>query len=219
MKITPKDTVKDIVLRNKALFSLGAKNIVGEISKLPEPSFVPLKRLFWPDRRLPIRNIEKITMGELNAIEMRKPSYEYFCTVLGVMLGMVNFKKVNANGSPDWNEGIIIDGDQIGCLRFIRAQRCFIAAQKGLEEIGKAWKKLEMPLTGDEAKAQVKRPNRGLSSICREYCQIMEGAVSMSEAWNTPWCVVYEAFEDRKYKNLTERRLHEAAMAKAKQRR
>lgn len=174
MKITPKDTVSDVVMRNRALFSMGTERIVKAIQGLPEPEFVPMKRRMWFDKRLPVHDIADITMGELNAIEARKPSYEYFCIVLGVMLGLTKFNRIGVDGNPDWNAGFSIDEEQIGRLRFIRAQRYFIAIQKGLEGIGKSWEKLEMPLTAAEMKARVKRPNRGLVAVCRKYCQIMK---------------------------------------------
>ena len=68
MKITPKDTVSDVVMRNRALFSMGTERIVKTIQDLPEPEFVPIKRRMWFDKRLPVRDIAGITMGELNAI-------------------------------------------------------------------------------------------------------------------------------------------------------
>lgn len=210
MKITPKDTVSDVVMRNRALFSMGTERIVKAIQDLPEPEFVPMKRRMWLDKRLPVRDIAGITMGELNAIEARKPSYEYFCIVLGVMLGLVKFNRIGIDGNPDWNAGFSIDEEQIGRLRFIRAQRYFIAIQKGLEGVGKSWKKLEMPLTAAEMKARVKRPNRGLVAVCRKYCQIMSGAVDMNKAWNTPWATVYEAFEACKCDNMEQRAIYEA---------
>lgn len=216
MKITPKDTVNDIVLRNRALFGMGAERIVEAIQDLPEPEFVSMKRRMWLDKRLPVRDIAGITMGELNAIEARKPSYEYFCIVLGVMLGLVKFNRMGVDGYPDWTAGFSVDEEQIGRLRFIRAQRCFIAIQKGLEDIGKSWKKLEMPLTATEMKARIKRPDRGLVAVCRKYCQIMNGAVKMHEAWNTPWATVYEAFEACKCDNMEQRAVYEANKPKGR---
>lgn len=97
MKITPKDTVSDVVMRNRALFSMGTERIVKAIQGLPEPEFVPMKRRMWFDKRLPVRDIADITMGELNAIEARKPSYEYFCIVLGVMLGLTKFNRIGVD--------------------------------------------------------------------------------------------------------------------------
>ena len=127
MKITPKDTVSDVVMRNRVLFSMGTERIVKTIQDLPEPEFVPMKRRMWFDKRLPVRDIADITMGELNASEARKPSYEYFCIVLGVMLGLVKFNRIGVDDNPDWNAGFSIDEEQIGRLRFIRAQRYLIA--------------------------------------------------------------------------------------------
>lgn len=219
MKITPKDTVNDIVLRNRALFGLGAERIVEAIQDLPEPECVPMKHRMWFDKRLPVRDIAGITMGELNAIEAREPSYEYFCIVLGVMLGLVEFNQMRADGKPDWAAGFSVDEEQIGRLRFIRAQRYFIAIQKGLEGIGKSWKRLEMPLTTTEMKARVKRPNRGLVAVCRKYCQTMNGAVKMDEVWNTPWATVYEAFEACKCDNLEQRAIYDANKFNGRQRR
>lgn len=219
MKITPKDTVSDIVMHNRALFGLGAKRIIKTIQDFPEPEFVPMKRRMRFDKRLPVRDIAGITMGELNAIEARKPSYEYFCIVLGVMLGLVKFNRMGIDGNPDWTAGFSVDEEQIGRLRFIRAQRYFIAIQKGLEDIGKSWKKLEMPLTATEMKARVKRPNRGLVAVCRKYCQIMNGAVKMDEVWNTPWATVYEAFEACKCDNLEQRAIYDANKSNGRRRR
>lgn len=210
MKISPKDTVRDVVIRDRALFSMGTERITKAIQELPAPNDVPIKRRLWFDRRLPVRDIAELTMGELNAIEARKPTYEYFCIVLGVMLGLVKFSRLCADGSPDWAAGVSVDEEQIGRLRFIRAERCFIETQKGLESIGKSWKKLEMPLTAAEMKARVKRPNRGLVAVCRKYCQIMSGAVDMAKAWNTPWATVYEAFEAVKCDNMEQRAIYEA---------
>lgn len=216
MKITPKDTVGDVVVHNKALFGLGAGRIVEALRELPEPTFVPMKRRMWFDKRFPVRDITGITMGELEAIEARKPSYEYFCIVLGVMLGLARFCKTRPDGTPDWGAGFSVDDGQIGRLRFIRAQRYFMTVQKGLEEIGKSWKKLEMPMSVAERKARVKRPDRGLASVCRKYCQIMNGAVRMDEVWNTPWATVYEAFEACKCDNMEQRAIYEAGKPKGK---
>lgn len=214
MKITPKDTVADIVVRRKSLFSLGAARIVAALESLPVPEYVLLKRRMWFDKRLPVRDIAGITMGELNAIEARNPSYDYFCTVLGVMLGLATFNRRRPDGSPDWEAGFSVNAGQVGRLRFIRAQRCFIAIQKGLDEIAKSWKRLEMPLSAEEMKVRVKRPDRGLASVCRKYCQIMNGAVKMDEVWNTPWAVVYEAFEACKCDNMEQRAIYEASKTK-----
>lgn len=145
MKITPKDTVRDVVILNRALFGIGSGRITKSVQDLSEPEFVPMKRRMWFDKRLPVRDIADITMGELNAIEARKPSYEYFCIVLGVMLGLTKFNRIGVDGNPDWNAGFSVDEEQIGRLRFIRAQRYFIAIQKGLEGIGKSWKSWKCP--------------------------------------------------------------------------
>lgn len=214
MKITPKDTVADVVLRDNALFLLGVKDIVEALKDIPSVDYVRLKRRFWPDKKIKARGIEELTMGELAAIEVRNPSYQSFCTVLGVMLGLVTFNKTLPDGNPDWTAGFYVDEKQIGRLRFIRAQKYFMDIQIELEKLGKAWKRLEMPLTANERKAQVKRPNRGLSAVVRKYCQLMNGAVNKSDAWNTKWADVYEAFEACRNDNLEQRKLHELSMPK-----
>ena len=38
MKITPKDTVSDVVMRNRALFSMGTERIVKTIQDYQNPS-------------------------------------------------------------------------------------------------------------------------------------------------------------------------------------
>lgn len=214
MKITPRNTVHDVVLRDNALFRLAVRDIVDTLKDVPAVNYVPLKRRFWFDKKIKVRGIEGLTMGELNAIEVRDPSYQSFCTVLAVMLGLVKFNKTLPDGKPDWTDGFSIDEKQIGRLRFLRAQKYFMDIQLGLEQLGKAWKKLEMPLTANERKAQIKRPNRGLSAIVRKYCQLMNGAVNKTDAWNTRWADVYEAFEACRNDNLEQRKLHELSMPK-----
>ena len=209
MTITPKDTVQDIVVRQKALFSMGAGRIVAALRATPAPKYVPLARRWWRDRRLRTRDMATLTMGELSVVEARQPSYEYFCTVLGVMLGLVRYNRMLPDGNPDWTAGFSIDTERIGQLRYLSAQRYFMAVQEGLEGIAKAWKKLEMPLSAAEMKARIKRPARGLVSVCCRYCQLMNGAVKMHEAWNTPWSTVYEAFEGCKYDNMEQRKMYE----------
>lgn len=214
MKITAKDTVRDVVVRNAALFRLGSAKIVKAMEGIKGTGTVRKKRRFWFDKKLAVKNTDNLTMGELNAIEGRRSSYEYFCVVLGIVLGLVKHHATLPDGRPDWESGFTIDDETIGRLRFIDAMRCFIDTQKGVEEIGKRWKSLEMPLTADEVKAKVKRPNRGLAAVCRQYCQIMNGAVESDYVWCTPWGKVFEAFESLRNDNLEQRRLHENSMAK-----
>lgn len=209
MTIRPKDTVQDVVVRQKALFGMGAGRIVAALRDTPTPRYVPLARRWWRDRRIPTREMATLTMGELSAVEARQPSYEYFCTVLGVLLGLVSYHRALTDGSPDWTAGFSVDTERIGRLRYLSAQRYFMAIQEGLEGIAKAWKRLEMPLTPAEMKSRIKRPERGLVSVCRRYCQLMNGAVKMHEAWNTPWVTVYEAFEGCKYDNMEQRKMYE----------
>ena len=209
MKITSKDTVRDVVVRNAALFRLGSAKIVKAMEGIKGTGTVRMKRRFWFDKKLAVKNTDNLTMGELNAIEGRRSSYEYFCVVLGIVLGLVKHHATLPDGRPDWESGFTIDDETIGRLRFIDAMRCFIDTQKGVEEIGKRWKSLEMPLTADEVKAKVKRPNRGLAAVCRQYCQIMNGAVESDYVWCTPWAKVFEAFESLRNDNLEQRRLHE----------
>lgn len=214
MKITPKNTIRDVIFKNNSLFSLGVKQITEYIQELPNTEFVPLKRRFWFDKRIPARDVSNLTMGELNAIEVRTPSYEYFCIVLGLMLGFVKFNKVGVDGKPEWDAGFVVDDKKIERLRFIRAEKYFIYIQKELENVSKSWKNIEMPLSASEKKINVKRPNRGLVSICRKYCQLMNGAVDMNKAWNTPWPNVYEAFESCKFDNLEQRAIYESNKSK-----
>lgn len=216
MKITPKDTVRDIVIRNQALFMKGAGRIVEALKDTREVQSVPMKRRMWFDKALPIKDINNITLGELNVIESRKPSYDYFCATMAIMLGLARFNRIGPDGKPDWDCGFSVDDEQIGRLRFLPAYRCFMSIQKGIDDIAKAWKSLEMPLSASERKHMVKRPNRGLTAVCRSYCQIMNGGVTMNEAWNTPWATVYEAFESCKYDNMEKRAMYEASKAKSR---
>lgn len=207
------DTVADVILRNGALFSMGVPQITEQIAERPAPTYIPMRRRGWFDKKLKTRNIDSITMGELDTIEQHLPTLEHFEQVLAVMLGLYKFKKVT-NGIPDWTAGIEINNAAVHRLRFIRAYRYFIEIENQLKTVGKAWKKLEMP-KGKDSVTTIKRPNRGMQSVCREYIQLMQGAVTTEQAWNTPWPIVYEAFEDQKYKNLRQREEHERMKAKA----
>lgn len=213
MKITSRDTVADVVMRNNALFSLGARQITEIIAERPAPTYILMRRRGWFDKKLEARTVDGITMGELDAIEQRLPTLEHFEQVLAVMLGLYQFKK-DINGAPEWTSGIEIDHDAVHRLRFIRAYRYFIDIEKQLEAVGKAWKKLEMP-KGKKSSSGIQKPNRGMQSVCREYVQLMQGAVTTSQAWNTPWPIVYEAFENEKYNILRQREENEQIKAKA----
>lgn len=213
MIIMKRDTVADVIIRNGALFSLGVKHITEQIAGRPAPTYIPMRRRGWFDKRFEARSVDSITMGELDAIEQRLPTLEQFEQVLAVMLGLYKFNKM-VDGIPDWTAGIEIDRASVYRLRFIRAYRYFIEIEKQLQTVGKAWKRLEMP-KGKDAPTTIKRPNRGMQSVCREYIQLMQGAVTTTQAWNTPWPIVYEAFEDQKYKNLRQREEHERMRAKA----
>lgn len=214
MKITSIHTIHDVVLRDNALFRHAVKEIVEQLSNRPSVEYVRMKRRFWFDKKIKTRGVEDLTMGELNAIQSRDASYKSFCVVLGVMLGLVTFNKVLPDGNPDWTAGFNVDDAKIGRLRFIRAQKYYMDIQQGLEQIGKAWKKLEMPLTANERKVQIKRPNRGLESVMIKYCQIMNGAAKDPESWNTKWAKVYVAFEEQRNSNLEQRKLHDLSMPK-----
>lgn len=214
MKITSRHTIHDVVLRDNALFRRAVKEIVEQLSNRPAVEYVRMKRRFWFDKKIKTRGVENLTMGELNAIQSRDATYESFCVVLGVMLGLVTFNKMLPDGNPDWTAGFKVDSAKIGRLRFMRAQKYYMDIQQGLEQIGKAWKKLEMPLTANERKVQIKRPNRGLESVMIKYCQIMNGAAKDPESWNTKWAKVYVAFEEQRNNNLEQRKLHELSMPK-----
>ena len=213
MRITPKDTIAGIIEQNSALFGMGAARITEQLKELPNCDRVFIKRKFWFDRQIATRSAAGITMGELDAIEKRAPSYEYFQNVLAVRLGLVKFKKNLSNGQPDWNSGYKIYSDKIGKMRFIRAYKYFMEVQKELDGIAKAWKKLEMP-DDNLKRSKIKRPNRGMTAICRKYCQLMDGAVRPEEVWNIPWATVYEAFESCKYDNMEQRAAYEASKPK-----
>lgn len=213
MIIRKSDTVADVILRNSALFSLGVKQITEQIAERPAPTYIAMRQCGWFDKRFEARSVDGLTMGELDAIEQHLPTLEHFEQVLAVMLGLYRFNKV-VNGIPDWTAGTMIDRAAVRRLRFIRAYRYFIEVEKQLQAVGKAWKKLEMP-KGKDAPSAIKRPNRGMQAVCREYIQLMQGAVTTAQAWNTPWPIVYEAFEDQKYKNLRQREDHERMKAKA----
>lgn len=213
MKITHKDTVADVVLNNAALFKMGMANLTKIIADRPVPDYIPMRRRGWFDKKLPARSVDFITMGELDAIEQHLPTFEHFEQVMAVMLGLYKFNKYK-NGLPDWTFGITIDHDAILRLRFIRAYRYFIETKKQLEVVGKAWKKLEMP-KGKESTSAIKRPNRGMQSVCREYVQLMQGSTTTEQAWNTAWPIVYEAFEDQKFDNLQQREAYEHIKARA----
>lgn len=211
MKITPRDTVADIFRRNAALFGLGAAQITERIKTLPTPEYIPRRLALGRIRKYPARKVANITMGELKEIEKRTPSYDYFITVLAVMLGLIRHREFLPDGRPDWSGGYVIDEKTVYSLGFIRAYRYFIAIQEDIEKVANAWKKLEMP--GGSKK---KFPNRGMDTICRECCQLLNGAAKPEDIWHMRWSVVYEVFEGERNKNMAQREAYEAAKRKQK---
>lgn len=199
MEIKPEHTVGDIMMKKVALFSLGNDRIYNAIKDLPIPEHIGLRTgLIAPNKSIPVRSVHELTMQELDAIQNRKTGYDYFCTCLAVMLK--------------------IEEEDVQKLQFIRSYRYFLNIQKELKMVAKEWKKLEMPLRKEEKQAKVKRPNRGLVSMCRQYVQLMNGSVTTEQAWETPWRIVYEAFEGAFYDNLEQRRLSDIMMSKNKYR-
>lgn len=211
MKIKPSYTVAKVLKHNNALFSLGSARITKEIESLPEPQYVSQKKWWVFNRKIKSRPIASITLGELDAINSREDNTRYFINTLGIMLGLVRFKKHLPNGDPDWLSGWEIDEKAVGKLKFIRAFRYFIQIQKDLDKIAQTWRKLG---TWRKDKKQSNRPNRGLASICRQLCQLMNGSIKLPEAWNTPWSIAFEAFENCDLDNKEQHDAYESAKRK-----
>ncbi len=214
MTITAYHTIADVAIRDAALFNLAGNRIVAELKQRPAVEYVTLKRWWRFDKRIPIRDPGTLTMGELNIIQSQELSYDYFCIVMGIMLGLARHKKLLPDGTPDWvsgDAGVDVDDKVIGKLRFIRAQRYMLQVQEGIAAINKAWKKLEMPPSASGARAKVQRRNRGLFDVVDKYVEIMNGGVTIEKAWNMPWIRVYGAFERQREDNMEQRAMYEQA--------
>ena len=216
MTINPNDTIAEVTERNAALFSMGIKEITEQIKNLPAPDYVPLKRRWWLDRRIKARSVGYISIGELDVINSRDSSERYFINTLGVMLGLIHFEKHLPDGSPDWEAGWEVDEQAVGNLCFIRAFRYYLQCQKEVDAVAKKWAKLG---AWNKNNKRSNRPNRGMASVCRQYCQDMNGAVKRQEAWNVPWVVIYEAFESRDFDNKEQHETMEEAKRKSKSKR
>lgn len=212
MIIRANDTISDVIKRHGALFTLGIKEITEEIKQRPVPKWVLLKRRRW-NKRIATRSVASATLGELDVVNSRDSSEQYFINTLGVMLGLVRFTKRLPDGSPDWESGWEVDEDAVGNLYFIRAFRYYLECQKEVEAVAKTWAKLG---AWNKKNKRSKRPNRGLISICRQYAQDMQGAVERREVWNVPWAVIYEAFETRDLDNKEQHEAMEEAKRKSK---
>lgn len=187
MTISPKHTIRDVCRDQGAMFTLGNDRIYREINKVSKPTHIRMKRrLPRRDRIIPTRDLSRITMQQLDQLS-RTDNQDYFLKVLCVMLN------VSENEAMD--------------LCFIRAYRYFLECMNELGKIAKKWKSLEMPMTPEERQAHIETPNRGIISICRQYAQLMNGAVKFDDALEMPWHFIFEAFEAEKYKNLEMRRL------------
>lgn len=215
MRITDKDTVADIINARGALFVMGAKKISEALEAMPEVSHVPMRRRWWRDKQYNAPSIAGISLGELEVLNTREPAEEYFYNVMGIMLGLVHFEGSLPDGAPDWNAGYTVNKDAVNNLRFIPAMRYFLQIQKELENVSKAWKKLG---AWNKKKGKA-RPNRGLISVVRQYCQDLNGAVSLPEAWNVPWTFVYEDFETKDIENREQHEALEESKRKSKSKR
>ena len=207
MKISPNDTIRKVIIKNGTLFGIGNKRIYESIAALPKPDYVKEKRRIFGWKKHEARSVAGITMGELNAIERIEATDDYFVKVLAVMLGLIS-PKGKGSKRIDWEgAGYNIAREKVLELQFIRAYRYFIEIQNELKGVAKAWKKLEMPLTPQEANAQVQRKNRGMSTICLGYCQLVGGAIQPSDVWHLRWSTVYLAYEAERDKNMAQRKL------------
>lgn len=212
MIIRPNDTISDVIERNGALFSMGLEDITGKIKELPAPEYLLMKRCgLWP-KRIKARSVGSISLGEFDVINSRDSSERYFINTLGVMLGLIHFTKRLPDGSPDWEAGWEVDEKAIGKLHFIRAFRYYLECQKEIEAVAKKWAKFG----AWNKKKRSNRPNRGMTSVCRQYCQNMNGAVKRREAWNVPWVVVFENFESVDFDNKEQYEAMEEAKRKSK---
>lgn len=212
MKITKKHTIADVLQSNRCLFGLGANPITEEIKRLPAADCVGIKKCGVVWSKINTRSVSGITVGELNVLNTRAPSEEYFINTLGVMLGLIRFSNVLPNGKPDWLGGWESDKESVMNLGFIRAFRYFIQIQDELEAISRKWQKLG----AWRKKRPPKRPDRGIVSVNRQYCQLMNGAVKFEDVWNIPWAVVYEAFENCDLDNKEQSEAYEAAKNKTR---
>lgn len=214
MTITSKDTIADVIRTNGTLFKLGIKEITNQIKMLPNPETITLRHKILPTKKIKARSVADATIGELDVLNDRTTAEKYFFNVIGVMLGFVRFNKTLPDGNPDWVAGWEIEEKNILNLCFIEAFRYFIQIQTELEGAAKAWGTLGKW----DKKRRKKRPDRGLISICRQYCRLVEGAVKPVEVWNLPWPMVFEAFESCDYDNKEQAEAYESTKKQYKPR-
>lgn len=195
MTITHKDTVSRVMVENSAIFNLANNSIYEELKDREKAVFVPLSRKMRPDKVLPARSVKAITMQELDTIQNNLTGYEYFEKVLAVMLK--------------------IDEKEVKDLRFLYAYRYFIEVLKELKDVAKLWGSLKLPLTAQERKAKVKRPNVGLFGICQSYNEAMGGGPNgVQDAWQRPWVEVFSYMQQKYYDTLEQRRMMEQSRIK-----
>ena len=175
MTITPNDTLADVIVRRAALFNLRSREITAIIRDRAVPDCCLLRRRWLSDRRIPARPPRRMTLRDLVVLNGTNRTSEYMIDVLVRMLG--------------------ISSREVMRLRFLRAYRYFLACMDTLAGISRSFDSLHIEPTEEERQAQVERKNRGIASVARKYVQLMNGAVTLDEAYATEWSVVYEAFE------------------------
>lgn len=190
MKISPKDTVQSVMIEHSAIFSLCNDRLYEELKDRKKVDFVPMHISFRKDRMLKCRSVNAISMQELDTIQNNLSGYEYFEKTLAVMLK--------------------IDESQVRDLRFLYAYRYFIEILRELKEVGKKWNSLKLPLTNEERKAKVKRPNVGLFGLCQSYNESMGGGPNgVQDAWQRPWIEIFNYMQQKYYDALEQRRMIE----------
>ncbi len=195
MNISAKDTVKSVMVDNSAIFALGNNLIYEALRDRKKTDFVPLSRGLLADKHIPTRSVKEITMQELDTIQNNLSGYEYFEKALAVMLNIEEREVVN--------------------LRFLHAYRYFIEILHELKEVAKMWGSLKLPLTAEERRAKVKRPNATLYGICQSYAEAMGGGPKgVQDAWTTPWVEVFNYMQTKYYDVLEQRKMMEQAKRK-----
>lgn len=167
MRISPKDTIEDVITKNAALFTIGFDRICEKVKTLDVPKYIPLIRSNKKPQNIECRDtLPTLTMRELDMLSQVEPSLDYVFGVLSTMLR--------------------IDEDQVPKLQFLGALRYYIQVLEDISAISKMWKKLEVH---DEDAITPDHPDRGVWAVVDEYSD--DKKITMDKAWDALCMDVY----------------------------
>lgn len=186
MIIRRKDTVRDILVKKRDIYSMASQQIIDRLKGRAVPEYI--KSGFMS---IEARDLSNATVYELSLVENLNGSYiDYFCRTLSAVLK-------NDNGA-------YLSKNEVLDLRFIPSMILFIKICDQLKVIADKFKGLDVPLSGKERAAAVEITPMGLQDLVSSFCRRCP-SYTHEQAFSLEWGVVYRELLFQWQETMTQR--------------